>query len=173
MSSSWTSSSKIKFEFKFKFQVRLSGLNFQVRVSGSLLGNRFRSLLGTISGAPFGPFSDPFRDPFSVPFRVHFGTHFRSLLGSRKGPEKEHSEQLVNSQHSKRISSRKCRVGGELTHSRISLTLPLSSFGWLRNNSSSHRCSVGFSNFSKMITKRTPQLLGTVTLCPSSRAPYP
>ena len=88
----------------------------------------------------------PFGGPFSVPFRVHLGIHFRSLSGSQKGPEKEHSQQRGNSHHSVGDSSRKCRVASIRCHSPISLTLPLSSFGWLRNNSSSHRCSASFRN---------------------------
>ena len=40
-------------------------------------------------------------------------------------------------------------------HSPISLTLPLSSFGWLRNNSSSHRRSASFRNSSDYVAHPT------------------
>ena len=119
LSSSSTSSSTIQFEFEFR-----------VRVSGFKL--------------PASNVEYPFGHPFSVPVRVHLGTHFRSLSGSQKEPEKMHSEQRGNSHHSVGDSSRKCRVAHIRPHSPISLTLPLSSFGWLRNNSSSHRCSASF-----------------------------
>ena len=65
-------------------------------------------------------------------------------LGTHFGTENDRFEQLFNYQHSVWGSSLKCRFGPSLTHSPISLTLPLSSFGWLRNNSSSHRCSASF-----------------------------
>ena len=63
-----------------------------------------------------------------------------------KGTEKDHSVQQVNNGHSVGNSSRKWGVGSILDHSPISLTLPLSSFGWLRNNSSSHSPSASFRN---------------------------
>ena len=63
-----------------------------------------------------------------------------------RDPEKDPSVQVVNYQPTVGNSSRKCRVAPFLGHSPISLTLPLSSFGWLRNNSSSHRSSASFRN---------------------------
>ena len=65
----------------------------------------------------------------------------------RRDPENDHFEDLVNSVHSMGDSSLKCGVGSIHTHSPISLTLPLSSFGWLRNNSSSHGLSASFRNY--------------------------
>ena len=70
----------------------------------------------------------------------------RSEMVPRKGPENDHFEQQVKNDHSVGVSSLKCRVGHIHSHSPISLTLPLSSFGWLRNNSSSHRPSASFRN---------------------------
>ena len=147
MSSSSSSTSSSTMDFEFEFRVRVSAFKI-----------------------PGSSFEYPFGGPFSVTLRVHLGIHSRSLSGSQKEPEKEHSEQRTNYQHSKRISSRKCRVGSIRSHSPISLTLPLSSFGWLRNNSSSHRCSASFRNyFSGGVTKRTPQFLDGVALSTSSR----
>ena len=51
--------------------------------------------------------------------------------------EKDPSVQVANNHRAVGDSSRKCRVASIVEHSPISLTLPLSSFGWLRNNSSS------------------------------------
>ena len=122
------------YEFEFEFdlklddrvRVRVSTLSFWVIVSVSSLEYPFW-------GSVFGSFSGPFGDPFSVPL----GTDFQVHLGTHLGTEKDHFEQLVNYQHSVRDSSLKCRFTTALNHSPISLTLPLSSFGWLRNNSSS------------------------------------
>ena len=86
---------EFEFEFDLKFDDRV-----RVRVSSS-------GLWVTVSVSSL---EYPFGDPFSVPFRVHLGTHFRSLLGSREGPENDHSQQQVNSVHSVGVSSLKCRV---------------------------------------------------------------
>ena len=111
-----TSSSTFQFEIEF----RVSSSSFCVPAS------RFE-------------FRVPFWDLFSVPFRVHLGTHFRSLSGSQKGPEKDHFEQQSTSEHSVGRTHEKEKFSAIRFQGRISLTLPLSSFGWLRNNSSSRR----------------------------------
>ena len=63
----------------------------------------------------------------------------RPLAGSQKGPEKDHPRHRTNSEHTVRRTHEKEGFGATRFQGRISLTLPLSSFGWLRNNSSS-RC---------------------------------
>ena len=63
----------------------------------------------------------------------------RPLSGSQKGPEKDHPQHRTNSEHTVRRTHEKEGVASPTTHSPFSLTLPLSSFGWLRNNSSSRR----------------------------------
>ena len=63
----------------------------------------------------------------------------RPLSGSQKGPEKDHQRQQGDSEHTVGRTHEKEGVGHSRFHSPFSLTLPLSSFGWLRNNSSSRR----------------------------------
>ena len=63
------------------------------------------------------------------------------------------------------IASRKAGLPHSVEHSPISLTLPLSSFGWLRNNSSSHSRSASFRNHAAKAADATshhvlPPLLG-------------
>ena len=67
---------------------------------------------------------------------------------TRQGTENDHFEQQVNYPNTTHISARKSRVSDIRSHSTISLALPLSSLGWLRDNSSSHRCSASFRKVS-------------------------
>ena len=92
--------------------------------------------------------------PFRVPKWDHFGSPNESISGLPKRPENDHLEEWANSHDNMGDSSRKWRVWSIRFHSPISLTLPLSSFGWLRNNSSSHRCSASFRKDSQMIKNR-------------------
>ena len=91
----------------------------------------------TLSLSSFG-WKCPQKDSGDPPKRPPWDTRERA----RKGP----LGQLVHNGHSVEDSSRKCGVASIRFHSPISLTLPLSSFGWLRNNSSSHRRSASFRN---------------------------
>ena len=119
------SSSDFEFEFAFRVRVRISGYKF-----------------------PGSTFEFSFWELRSFSFRVHLGTYFRHLSGSQKVSEKDHPRQRANSEHTAGGTNEKEGVASIRFHSPISFTLPLSSFGWLRNNSSSHRCSASFRNFS-------------------------
>ena len=124
LSSSWSSASTSTIDFEFDFDFDFLGTSFRGRVSGTCSGVRFWSLFGSIWGSIFGPFRDPRKDPK------------RNTLGNGVIPTiawgiARENAGLRTSRH----------------NSPISLTLPLSSFGWLRNNSSSHRCSASVRNF--------------------------
>ena len=130
LSSAWSSRSS--------FGAFESEVEFELKVNAKLFDDHLISLR-VHSASPNESLFGPQMDTFSVLKWDHFGSPNESISGLPRRPENDHFVQQVNSVHTMRDSLLKCRFRSILDHSPISLTLPLSSFGWLRNNSSSRR----------------------------------